>query len=374
MKPATMSARTAPWRGSPMAFAANHKLRVALMVSAASLAFALAPAARAQQVPETNDEKAARAAGSQTTDQPPQSPAAAPEAAVAAAPDEGEAIVVRGFRGSLSSALGIKRNETATVDTIKAEDIAEFPDLNLAESLQRIPGVAISRVNGEGRNISVRGLGPEYTRVRINGMEAIGTTGGTDNSGGVNRGRGFDFNIFSSDLFNSLTVRKTATADIEEGSLGGTVDLQTARPFDYNKPTAVVSVQGSYNDLRKRVTPRLSGLVTTSTSDGRFGVLLSFAYEERRLIEEGANITRWTYGGFNGGFNAASTINGYTLAQINDTNPATALYHPRIPGLVSYDIFQKRLGAAGSIQFRPTDRTLISIDGLFSRLDGTRKE
>ena len=86
-------------------------------------------------------------------------------------------IVVTGFRQSLTSALNMKRNETASIDAIKAEDIAEFPDLNLAESLQRIPGVAISRVNGEGRNISVRGLGPEYTRVRINGMEAIGTSG-----------------------------------------------------------------------------------------------------------------------------------------------------------------------------------------------------
>ena len=102
--------------------------------------------------------------------------------------EEQAAIVVTGFRESLSSALNLKRNETSAIDAIKAEDIAEFPDLNLAESLQRIPGVAISRVNGEGRNISVRGLGPEYTRVRINGMEAIGTTGGTDNSGGVNRG------------------------------------------------------------------------------------------------------------------------------------------------------------------------------------------
>jgi len=159
-----------------------------------------------------------------------------------AAPD---AIIVTGFRESLSSALALKRNETAAIDAIKAEDIAEFPDLNLAESLQRIPGVAISRVNGEGRNISVRGLGPEYTRVRINGMEAIGTTGGTDNSGGVNRGRGFDFNIFSSDLFNSLAVRKTASADVEEGSLGATVDLNIARPFDFRKPTVSVSVQGS---------------------------------------------------------------------------------------------------------------------------------
>jgi len=299
----------------------------------------------------------------------------APEAA-APAQDEGAGneIVVKGFRASLNSALNLKRNETATIDAIKAEDVAEFPDLNLAESLQRIPGVAISRVNGEGRNISIRGLGPEYSRVRINGMEAIGTTGGTDNSGGVNRGRGFDFNIFSSDLFNSLAVRKTATADVEEGSLGGTVDLQTARPFDYRKPTAVIQAAASYNDLARKATPRVSGLLTTSTADGRFGVLLSVAYEERHLVEEGANITRWTYGGFNGGFAPTSTIAGKTIAQINDTNPATALYHPRIPGLVSYDIRQKRLGAALGVQFQPTEKTLISIDGLYSRLDGTRQE
>ncbi|MBB4841463.1 TonB-dependent receptor [Sphingomonas kyeonggiensis] len=304
--------------------------------------------------------------------------AAADPAPQAAAPEQDEGpsneIVVKGFRASLNNALNMKRNETATIDAIKAEDVAEFPDLNLAESLQRIPGVAISRVNGEGRNISIRGLGPEYSRVRINGMEAIGTTGGTDNSGGVNRGRGFDFNIFSSDLFNSLAVRKTATADVEEGSLGGTVDLQTARPFDYRKPTAVVQAAASYNDLARKAKPRVSTLLTTSTADGRFGVLLSVAYEERALVEEGANITRWTYGGFNGGFAPTSTIAGKTIAQINDTNPATALYHPRIPGLVSYAIDQKRLGAALGVQFRPTEKTLISIDGLYSRLDGTRQE
>jgi len=305
----------------------------------------------------------------------------APDPAVAQSPDQAEVpadatpdIVVTGFRESLSSALNVKRRETAAVDAIKAEDIAEFPDLNLAESLQRIPGVAISRVNGEGRNISVRGLGPEYSRVRINGMEAIGTTGGTDNSGGVNRGRGFDFNIFSSDLFNSLTVRKTATADVEEGSLGGTVDLQVARPFDYREATAVFSVAASYNDLARKTKPRVSGLLTTTSPDGKFGVLVSIAYEERRLVEEGANITRWTYGGFNGGFHPSSTIAGKTIAQINDSNPDTALFHPRIPGLVSYDIDQKRLGAAVSLQYRPGDATLISVDGLYSRLDGTRKE
>jgi len=325
-----------------------HVLKSVLVLSAASAALS---AAHAQTTPDQ-----------------------APEVTAGPAAADSQEVIVTGFRESLSSALNVKRRETAAVDAIKAEDIAEFPDLNLAESLQRIPGVAISRVNGEGRSISIRGLGPEYSRVRINGMEAIGTTGGTDNSGGVNRGRGFDFNIFSSDLFNSLTVRKTATADVEEGSLGGTVDLQIARPFDYREPTAVFSAGMSYNDLAQKATPRVSALLTTTSPDGKFGALVSIAYEERRLVEEGANITRWTYGGFNGGFNAASTIAGKTIAQINDTNPETALYHPRIPGLVSYDIEQKRLGAAIALQYRPSDATLISIDGLYSRLDGTRKE
>ncbi|RYE50080.1 MAG: TonB-dependent receptor, partial [Rhizobiaceae bacterium] len=119
-------------------------------------------------------------------------------------------VVVTGFRASLQNALNIKRNESGVVDAISAEDIADFPDLNLAESLQRIPGVAITRRSGEGRQISVRGLGSDYTRVRVNGMEAIATSSGTSNSGGTNRGRGFDFNIFSSDLFSNLIVRKTA--------------------------------------------------------------------------------------------------------------------------------------------------------------------
>jgi iron complex outermembrane receptor protein len=353
----------------------THAIRTILVATSALLAPALCQPAGAQQLPETNAEKDARAAGNlETTDAPPASPAVEQDPALTNAPAAEGDIVVTGFRESLTSALSIKRNETASIDAIKAEDIAEFPDLNLAESLQRIPGVAISRVNGEGRSVSVRGLGPEYTRVRINGMEAIGTSGGTDNSGGVNRGRGFDFNIFSSDLFNSLAVRKTATADVEEGSLGATVDLQTARPFDYKKSTAVISAQASYNDLREKVTPRLSGLLSTISPDGRFGVLLSIAYEERRLKEEGANITRWTYGGFNGGFAPGSTVDGRTIGQINDADPETALYHPRIPGLVSYDISQKRLGAATSIQWQPTEATLLSIDGLYSRLDGTRQE
>ncbi len=295
-------------------------------------------------------------------------------AQAAPAADDSTVVVVTGFRASLQSALSTKRRETGVVDSIKSDDIASFPDLNLAESLQRIPGVAISRVNGEGRQITVRGLGSEYTRVRINGMEAIATTGGTVNSGGTNRTRGFDFNVFASELFNSLTVRKTASADVEEGSLGATVDLQTAHPFDYKGKAFAVSAQASYNDLARDTKPRVTMLASNRWAGGKMGALFSLAYEERHLKEEGANITRWTYGGANSGFNTASTLAGYTIAQINDTNTATALYAPRIPAYVSYDINQKRLGMTGSFQFRPSENTLVTLDALYSDLKSTRDE
>ena len=126
-----------------------------------------------------------------------------------------EEIVVTGFRQSLSVALDEKRAATGSIDAIVAEDIADFPDLNLAESIQRVPGVSIARDGGEGRQISVRGLGPQFTRVRINGMEAMSANGGTDAAGGTNRDRSFDFNTFASGLFNQVTIRKSAAAEHE---------------------------------------------------------------------------------------------------------------------------------------------------------------
>ncbi|UDF05003.1 TonB-dependent receptor [Asticcacaulis sp. AND118] len=302
---------------------------------------------------------------------------AAPVMAQEAAPVANEElveVVVTGFRGALQSAIRTKRNESGVVDAIKAEDIADFPDLNLAESLQRIPGVAITRANGEGRQISVRGLGSEYTRVRVNGMEAIATTGGTVNSGGTNRTRGFDFNMFASELFNSLSVRKTASADVEEGSLGATVDLQTARPFDYRDDQFVMSAQASYNDLARDVQPRFTLMGSKRWADGKLGALFSVAYEKRHILEEGANITRWSAGGANGGFNTASTINGYTIAQINDASATTGLFHPRLPSYVSYDIHTERLGITGSFQMRPGDKTLLTFDVLYSDVKTTRGE
>ncbi|MGA6150350.1 TonB-dependent receptor [Stenotrophomonas sp. NPDC077461] len=280
-------------------------------------------------------------------------------------PTDLDTVTVTGYRASVEKALDIKRGESGMVDAIVAEDIGKFPDLNLAESLQRIPGVVITRDAGEGRNISVRGLGPDFTRVRINGMEALTTVGSGDQSGGTNRGRGFDFNVFASDLFSQLIVRKTAQADVEEGSLGATVDLNTAKPFDYDGFTFAASGQASYNDMAQKADPRMAALISNTFADGTFGALLSVAYSERQLLEEGSNTGRWAGGTSNGGFNPASTYKPALAANVN---------HPRFPRYVQMEHQQKRLGVTGSLQWKPTDRTELSLDALYSKIDATRDE
>ena len=327
---------------------------------------------------------AANAAWAQTT------PAA--DGAAASAED----IVVTGFRASLDAALNVKRDETAMVDVIKATDIAAFPDTNLAESLQRIPGVTIDRDAGEGRQISVRGLGPEFTRVRLNGIEALATTGGTDSSGGSNRSRGFDFNVFASELFSQITVRKSASADVEEGSLGATVDLQTARPFDYDDFAFAVGGNLVWNDLSKDLTPRASALISKTFFDGKLGILVSGAYSKRKLFEEGFSSVRYDNGPSSGGFCSPTGVTpvvpntGATCGAAATGTPrlpntpanvaayqaasSAANFHPRLPryGRLTHD--QQRIGLTGAIQFEPSDNTKFTGEILYADLKSTRQE
>ncbi|MDB5454488.1 MAG: hypothetical protein JWP92_73 [Caulobacter sp.] len=306
-------------------------------------------------------------------------PANAEQAAPAGDDTAVEAVVVTGFRNSLAKALNAKRNESAAVDSILAEDIGKFPDLNLSESIQRIPGVALARDGGEGRQISVRGLGPQFTRVRINGMEALTTAGGADSSGGANRGRSFDFNVFASDLFSAITVRKTAEASTEEGSLGATVDLRTARPFDRKGFNMAASGQVGYNDLAKKASPRGAFMVSNTWKDDTFGALFSVAYSKRKIVEEGASTVRWATGGaFAPGIDALPQITGPNAGLPGLVNPAAAAdnaaFHPRFPRLDKYNSDQKRLGATLSLQYQPTDKTLVTFDALYADFKGTREE
>ncbi|WP_425997655.1 TonB-dependent receptor plug domain-containing protein [Caulobacter sp. DWR1-3-2b1] len=208
--------------------------------------------------------------------------AAAP-AASAAEPEEVEATVVTGYRAALQSALNLKRSSNVMVDAINAEDIADFPDANLAESLQRLPGVSIDRDNGEGRTITVRGLGADFTRVRLNGLEALSTAGSNDSGTSGNRTRGFDFSVFASELFSSLRVQKTASAETDEGSLGATVDLITGRPLDFKNRRIALSVQDAYYESGGSHNPRIAALISDrwDTKWGQFGALFSVAYNER---------------------------------------------------------------------------------------------
>lgn len=276
-----------------------------------------------------------------------------------------EEVVVTGYRQSLARSLDLKRDAIGTVDAIVAEDIAKFPDLNLAESLQRIPGVAIRREAGEGRNITVRGLGPEFTRVRVNGMEGLSTGGGTDSSGGSNRDRQFDFNIFASELFSALEVRKTAEASVDEGSLGATVDLRTARPFDYDGQNVALSLQGMYNDLSEETDPRVAGVYSNTWGDGTFGALAGFAYSERNILEEGASTVRWQN---------AEWANCSACGSDADLQAVNNAYHPRIPRYGRLTHEQERTGINGALQWRPTDRTELILEGLYGKLEGSRQE
>ncbi|MED5549137.1 MAG: TonB-dependent receptor [Pseudomonadota bacterium] len=295
---------------------------------------------------------------------------------MAAAQDSAETstndvITVTGYRQSLAAALDVKRDSSGVVDAIVAEDIAAFPDLNLAESIQRIPGISINRVAGEGRQITVRGLGADFTRVRINGMEALSTTGGSDASGGSNRGRGFDFNTFASDLFNEIRVTKTTSASMDEGSLGATVDLRTARALDYDPGlTAAVSAQMGYNSLSEETSPRIAGLVSWTNDDRSFGANLSLAYTDRTIIEEGFSTVRWQDGNFR-------SVNGQPCPAgpgCSDIDTNSLVYHPRIPRYGRLTNEQERIGLTGGLQFRPSERTTISLDALYSRFDATREE
>ncbi len=305
-------------------------------------------------------------------------PAAAPAAA-----EEAEEIVVSGFRASLDAALDVKRVSVSAVDAIVAEDIAKFPDQNLAESLQRIPGISILRDGGEGRAITVRGLGAQFTRVRVNGMETVATS--TDGAS-ANRDRAFDFNVFASELFSGIVVHKTAEPSLDEGSLGAVVDLNTGNPLGGKYGfTFVASAQGQYNTLSKDKSPRVAGLVSWKSPDGTFGVAVSGAYSKYTSLELGNNTVRWQQGRFdsvNGTScffaNATSTTampnTGGTYRSSTACDQAALAFHPRIPRYGEIEHRRERLGLTGSVQWEPSDRTKLSIDGLFSRFKEAREE
>ncbi|MBQ4833570.1 TonB-dependent receptor [Pseudoalteromonas sp. MMG010] len=279
-----------------------------------------------------------------------------------------EEIVVQGYRNSLLKAKDLKRNAVGSQDSIVAEDIADFPDLNLADSLQRVPGIAITREGGEGRQISLRGLGANFTQVQLNGMEALGTSSSAmDSRGSVSRSRAFDFNIFASELFQRVDVKKSFSAEMDEGGIGGTVGLHTAKPFDFDGFNTAVSAQLGDNSQTDDISPRVAVLIS-NTWDDKFGALFSVAYSKRDVNEQGYNTYRWR----------KKNASGSDISQLSDelqnkiNNEEVSFSRGSRYSLFENE--QERLGTTLSLQYRPTNNLELGFDALYGELNNDRSE
>ncbi len=269
-----------------------------------------------------------------------------------------EEVVVMGFRASLQRANALKRNAVNARESIVSEDIGKMPDLNLAEAIQRVPGVAIVRQGGEGRQVSLRGLGAGFTHVTLNGMEVPASTGGLDSSGGTNRSRSFDFNVFSAELFSRIDINKAPTAAIEEGGIAGSVDLYTLRPLDKSGFNASVSAQLGYNDLSEESDPRLTATISDTNDDETFGYLFSVAYTQRTTHQDGFGTVRWAQPDRD--FAANNILNGVDLREV---------WFPRLPRQDSFRHEQDRLGISGAVQFRPTEDLTLGVNWVHSKFE-----
>ena len=278
-----------------------------------------------------------------------------------ATPQEGfmEVIEVRGFRHALQESVDLKRDAVNARDSIVTEDIGKMPDLNLAEAIQRVPGVAIVREGGEGRQISLRGLDASFTRVTLNGMEVPASTGGLDSSGGINRGRGFDFNVFPAELFARIDINKSILASIEEGGVAGAVEMYTARPLDNPGLRGSVLLQGGYNDLSDESDPRLTATVSTTNEAGTLGFMVSAAQMGRNSFQDGFGTVRWAQPDRPFGGNETTLSD----AELNAT------WFPRLPRQDSFRHDQERLGIASTLQFRPNDQLDLGLNFVYSKFD-----
>ena len=256
-----------------------------------------------------------------------------------AADENVETVIVTGYRASLTAATDAKRGSTNFTDSIFAEDIGKFPDTNIAESFLRVPGVTISReITGEGVDIQIRGLGPSFTKVLLNGDQvAMSSTGTTDSQ---NTNREVDLNMLPVELFTQLTVAKTPTADLLEGGAAGTVNMRSARPFDNPGLHLTYSLQGmqSSND-HTDLGPR--GAVILSDTEGPFGVLVGFTGQIYHQYTTGFETIGWTTPKLNAAMCPAADCN--SIGGGNWTIPATVPANVTTGGLVPGAVVDRTL-------------------------------
>lgn len=267
-----------------------------------------------------------------------------------------EEVVVTGVRKSLIESMDRKRNADGVVDAITSEDIGKFPDQNLAEALQRITGVSIDRSNNEGSRITVRGMGPEFNLVTLNGR-TMPTAGG----------RSFDFADLATEGISAVEVYKTGRADLPTGGIGATVNILTPRPLDNPGMTAVLSGKVVYETSAKdsriadldKYTPEVAGIFSQTFADDTIGILVSASYQERDNVEENAAVDNWQ---------PNLQLQGGNVNNNNQRADGT-WWHPQNIGYGFTDISRDRTNAQAVLQWAPIDSLTLTLDYTYSKLE-----
>ncbi|WP_421732032.1 TonB-dependent receptor [Brevundimonas sp.] len=283
-----------------------------------------------------------------------------------------EIVVTGSYRRSLEQAVDIKRKGVGFSDSIVATDVANFPEQNLAEALQRIPGVTIERNRGLGQRVSVRGLPSEFTFVTINGLATASGSGGRD----------VEFDIFASEIIQQVTVQKSPRAADEEGGIAGSVNISTARPFDYEGRRVVASAEGAYNSISEKTDPKLSFLASDTWGD--WGGLVSFSTARRTNrtdSESGINfrpLTRFlaTSTGARGAQAQAVLARDAGVVVQNRANTAETdriIFQDKV-GDRAYLNTQDQWGGAVSLQYRPSSNFSLAFDALIGRYETTEDQ
>ncbi|WP_306286579.1 TonB-dependent receptor [Sphingomonas sp. Ant20] len=320
-------------------------------------------------------------AGAQTASSsaPPaaaEQPASAQTPPTQAAPsgDADSDIVVTGIRGSLRSAIAVKREANAVVDVISAEAIGKFPDRNVAESLSHIPGVSIDRRFGEGEKVAILGTDPALNRMLLDGHAlASADWGGNDNDPSS---RTFNYSLLAPELVDRLEVYKSPEPRIEEGSLGGTVIVRTRRPLELKANSIFASGGYSYNDRSDKGNVRGSGLYSWKNDAETFGVLVAATYDKQSLTRAGVEF----FGYDNAAANADGTYNSPFVNRAQDgtlslKSPGATitggtiadLYKAASPFGINYAYFQQtreRKSVSGTVQYRPSSELTLTLNGL----------
>ncbi|MGH8131786.1 MAG: TonB-dependent receptor, partial [Steroidobacteraceae bacterium] len=262
-------------------------------------------------------------------------------AATAPNPNDLQEVVIYGIRASLRDSLQTKKAATGVEEVLTAEDVGKFPDKNLAEALQRVPGVVTQKDFGEGERINLRGTISTLTNVTLNGHGL--STADWFILDEQNATRSFNYLMLPADLIGRVEVEKTAQADVQEGGIGGTVNVETRKPLDLQPFTAYVSMEASRNARAGDTNPNATGLVSFKDQDNRFGFLLAAIYQNLDIRRDGFEVL------------------GY--APISGTNPTL------IPTLINSALFQQdrvRKGGNFDVQIRPTDQLEFNFNGLLS--------